>query len=44
VVIAQAVLSKGTGQMLLVAVVHPDESIKDARKLIAMKIADAVLR
>jgi hypothetical protein len=43
VVIARAVLSKGTGQMLLVAVVHPNESIKDARKLIALKIADAVL-
>lgn len=44
VVIARAVLSKGSGQMLLVAVVHPNESLEDARKLIAMKIADAVLR
>ena len=44
VVIARAVLSRGSGQMLLIAVVHPDESIEDARKLIAMKIADAILR
>lgn len=42
-IVARAVLSEGHGELVVVAVVHPDEDPRELRKLIAEKIANALL-
>lgn len=42
-IVARTVLSEGHGELVVVAVVHPDEDPRELRKLIAEKIANALL-
>ncbi len=42
-IVARTVLSEGHGELVVAAVVHPDEDPREVRKLIAEKIANALL-
>jgi len=42
-IVARTVLSEGHGELAVVAIVHPDEDPREVRKLIAEKIANALL-
>jgi hypothetical protein len=42
-IVARTVLSEGRGELAVVAVVHPGEDAREIRKLIAEKIANALL-
>ena len=42
-IVARSVLSEGHGELVVVAVIHPDEDSRETRKLIAERIANALL-